>query len=200
MAPARNSTSRTAHDRRLAWRYSVQSRPGLSPVPDAGLADLNRADRKTASRAAPRNSAMRGSTSARSLARPSNLDNMIFMAGILMRRPAGNAKRREDKGKIERQQLDHIRKIVFVPRAIRGQGFSDAMAQPKIGTTGLKSTPQQIILGATHTSGVRLEIGTASFEGREAIENPFPFFVHNFLSGSGIFFEKQCPRQTPKRC
>jgi hypothetical protein len=66
---------------------------------------------------------MRGSTSARSLARPSSLDNMIFMAGALMGRPAGSAKRREDKGKIERQQLDHIRKIVFVLRAIRGQGF-----------------------------------------------------------------------------
>jgi hypothetical protein len=48
---------------------------------------------------------------------------MIFMAGILMGRPAGSAKRREDKGKIERQQLDHIRKIVFVLRVIRGRGF-----------------------------------------------------------------------------
>jgi len=45
------------------------------------------------------------------------------MAGTLMNRPADGAKRREDKGKIERQQLDHIRKIVFVLRGIRGQGF-----------------------------------------------------------------------------
>jgi len=45
------------------------------------------------------------------------------MAGSLMSRPASGAKRREDKGKIERQQLDHIRKIVFVLRVVRGQGF-----------------------------------------------------------------------------
>src|ERR1039457_4309857 len=108
IVPARNSTSETAHNRRVAFRYNVQSRPGLSPAPDAGLLDWNRADRNTASRAAPVNSAMRGSTSARPLARPSSLETMIFMAGTLMNRPADGAKRREDKGKIERQQLDHI--------------------------------------------------------------------------------------------
>jgi hypothetical protein len=72
---------------------------------------------------------------------------MIFMAGTLMGRPAGGAKRREDKGKIERQQLDHIRKIVFVLRGVRGPGFSDAMAQPKIGTTGLKGHATTVITG-----------------------------------------------------
>jgi hypothetical protein len=112
---------------------------------------------------------------------------MIFMAGALMRRPAGSAKRREDKGKIERQQLDHIRKIVFVLRVSAGRVFSDAMAQPKIGTTGLKGTPQQILLGAAHTSGVRLEEEPRLFRDARPLKTRFRFLSTTFCPAAGFF-------------
>jgi hypothetical protein len=108
-----------------------------------------------------------------------------------MRRPAGSAKRREDKGKIERQQLDHIRKIVFVLRVSAGRVFSDAMAQPKIGTTGLKGTPQQIILGTAHTSGVRLEEEPRLFRDARPLKTHFRLLSTTFCTPAGIFFAKQ---------
>jgi hypothetical protein len=89
--------------------------------------------------------------------------------------PAGGAKRREDKGKIERQQLDHIRKTFSCPAESAGRVYSDAMAQPKIGTTDLKGTPQQELLGTAHTSGVRQDEEPRLFRDAKRLKLRFHF-------------------------
>jgi hypothetical protein len=64
------------------------------------------------------------------------------------------------------------------------------MAQPKIGTTGLKGTPQQILLGAAHTSGVRLEEEPRLLRDARPLKTRFRFLSTTFCPAAG-FFAKQ---------
>ena len=61
-----------------------------------------------------------------------------------------------------------------------GRVFSDAMTQPKIGTTGLKGTPQQILLGTAHTSGVRQDEEPRLFRDAMRLKTRFQFLSTTF--------------------
>jgi hypothetical protein len=61
------------------------------------------------------------------------------------------------------------------------------MAQPKIGTTGLKGTPQQILLGAAHTSGVRLEEEPRLLRDARPLKTHFRFLSTTFCPATQFF-------------
>src|SRR5208283_2449696 len=67
-----------------------------------------------------------------------------------------------------------------------GRVFSDAMAQPKIGTTGLKGTPQQILLGTAHTSGVRQDEEPRLFRDAKPLKTRFQFLSTTFCPAAGF--------------
>jgi hypothetical protein len=65
------------------------------------------------------------------------------------------------------------------------------MAQPKIGTTGLKGTPQQILLGAAHTSGVRLEEEPRLFRDARRLKTCFHFLSTTFCPAARFFYNQR---------
>ena len=101
-----------------------------------------------------------------------------------MHKPADGAKRREDKGKIERQQLDHIRKTFSCSAESAGWVFCDAMAQPKIGTTRLKGHATTMITGhRLLMSGVRQDEEPRLFRDATRLKTRFRFLSTTFCAG-----------------